>query len=461
MKKRSATKPKHASARNIHLMQSMPECNSSQNRYYIMFFAALSSAIAIFDFVLYVFMADVIIANFFPAHHINSIISKLEIFGLFAAGYLSRPIGAMLLGQYADIKGRRPALFLSIFLTAASTVFIACLPTYSMVGVIAPLLLLLCRILQGIAFSVYAPLIWVFVSEHLPIRHISINCSYVTASFIAGVLFSMLFFVIFIGSMSQVHLYDYGWRIAFVIAALLNFIVLWLWRYLNETRIFLQYQQVLAIEKVTPALALKRLFKNHFSDIFLAIILSAIISSLFIVIGLILPDLVVLHFSLDKDLLNVANAIGIFFMLLGCVFYGLLANYRNSGKVLMFGCIILILQTFAFFYQLESGGDFILIMYALLGFCAGILGMIPAIIIRIFPTDIRLTGLCLSYNIAYALMGSALPFGLTYATERISFTPMLYITFISIIGMIIGLYLARLPDFKTMNCISADLLEHQ
>lgn len=460
MKKQTPTNPTHTSVANIQMMPPPSEHDFIQHRRYIMLFAALSSAIAIFDFVLYVFMADVIIANFFPIHNADSLISNLEVFGLLAAGYLSRPIGALLLGQYADIKGRRPALFVSIFLTAISTIFIACLPTYTTIGLFAPILLLFSRILQGMAFSVYAPLIWVFVAEYLPIRQISLNCSYITASFIAGVLLSMLFFVMFIGSMSQVHLYEYGWRIAFIIAALLNLIILWLWRYLSESPVFLQYQQILSLEKIQPSLPIKRMFKNHYSDIFLSIILSVIISSLFIVIALILPDLIVLHFSLDKDLLNVANGIGIFFILLGCIFYGLLANYKNAGRVMMFGSIILILQTFAFFYQLESGGDFILIMYALLGFCTGIIGMVPAIIVRIFPTDIRLTGLCLSYNISYALTGGLLPLGLVYATERVSFTPVLYVTFIGIIGMIIGLYLARLPDFKNMYCLSADLLKN-
>ncbi|WP_230656841.1 MFS transporter [Psychrobacter sp. I-STPA10] len=459
MKKRFASKPTHAAAANIYLMPPMPEHKSNEHQHRIMLFAMLSRAITTFDFVLYLFMADIMIANFFSHHESSSIISQIEIIGLFAVGYLSRPIGAILLGQYADIKGRKSALFLSILLITISTLFIACLPTYAMVGIIAPILLLMSRILQGMAFSVYAPLTWTFVAEHLPTRQISINCSYITASFIAGVLFSMLFFMILIGSMSQASLYTYGWRIAFVIAALLNLIILWLWRYLSETPTFLQYQQILSIEKITPTLPIKRLFKNRYNDIFLAIILSSIISSLFIVIGLILPDLIILHFSLDKDFLNVANAIGIFFMLLGCIFYGLLANYNNAGKVMMFGSLLLILQTFAFFYQLESGGDFILIMYALLGFCTGIIGIIPAIIVRIFPTDIRLTGLCLSYNIAYALVGSALPFALAYATEHVSFTPALYVTFIGLIGIIIGLYLARLPDFKDIPCLSTDLLD--
>ena len=131
MTKYSDTTSQHKPvARNNSLAQLPVTADASflQKRRYIMLFAALSSAIAIFDFVLYVFMADVIIANFFPANS-NVITVQLEIFGLFSAGYLARPIGAIILGQYADIKGRRPALFISILLTAISTIILACLPT--------------------------------------------------------------------------------------------------------------------------------------------------------------------------------------------------------------------------------------------------------------------------------------------------------------------------------------------
>ena len=106
---------------------------------------------------------------------------------------------------------------------------------------------------------------------------------------------------------------------------------------------------------------------------------------------------------------------------------------------------------FAFFYHLEASGDYILIMYALLGFCAGIVGMVPAILIQLFPTNVRLTGMAFCYNLTYGLVGVLVPFGLGYATLYVSFSPALYIAFIGFIAIIMGIYFYNLPEFKKVD----------
>ena len=90
-------------------------------------------------------------------------------------------------------------------------------------------------------------------------------------------------------------------------------------------------------------------------------------------------------------------------------------------------------------------------MYALLGFCAGIIGMIPAILVELFPTNVRLTGIAFCYNITYGLVGVFIPFGLGYASTLVSFSPALYIAFIGFIGIIMGLYFYNLPEFKKID----------
>ena len=108
---------------------------------------------------------------------------------------------------------------------------------------------------------------------------------------------------------------------------------------------------------------------------------------------------------------------------------------------------------FAFYYHLQSGGEYILIMYALLGFFAGIIGMVPAIFVLLFPTNVRLTGIAFSYNVMYGIVGGLVPFGLAYATLYISFSPALYIAFIGFIGVIMGLYFYHLPEFKKIDTV--------
>jgi len=411
-------------------------------------FVCLTSAITFFDFLIYLYMADYISSAFFPAN-IDSGMTRLQGLGLFAVGYLARPLGGILFGRYGDMKGRKPLLLISMLATALCMVGIAILPTYAQWGVIAPSLFIILRLIQGMAFGVYVPLAWIYIAEQVPRQYLSVACSYVTASFFVGVLFSNAFFVWLNGSMTPVQLLDYGWRVPFAVAALLSFLPLLAWRFINESPFFIEMQTRKPLRGVRQPLTL--LFKYCKHSIFLGLLLSLMIASITTVVALLLPSLIELSFSLDNDLFVFSHSLGIVFMIFGCVFYGIVSNHENFGKILVFGSILLIGQMFAFYYHLQAGGDYILIMYALLGFFAGIVGMVPAILVQLFPTNVRLTGLALSYNVMYAIVGGLLPFALGYATFYISISPALYIAFIGAMSIMVGLYFYHLPESKQLN----------
>lgn len=413
-------------------------------------FMCFSSAVLFFDFLIYLYIADIISSAFFPAH-IDPKITKLQGLGLFAVGYLARPLGGIVFGRYGDIKGRKPVLLISMSITAVSLLAMACLPTYAQWGMMAPLLFIVLRFIQGMAFGLYVPLAWVFVAEHLPRQYLSVGCSYVTASFFVGVLFSNIFFVWFNGSMTPEQLVTYGWRIPFFVAAVLSFLPLLALHFIDETPFFIEMKETRPNSYVAKPLTL--LFKHCRHSVFVAMMLTLVTSSITIVIVLLLPDLIELRFTLDRDLFGFSHSLGIVFMIFGCVFYGILSNYQNFGKILSMGSILLVGQIFAFYYHLQAGGDYILIMYALLGFFAGVIGMIPAILVQLFPTNVRLTGLAFSYNVAYGIVGVLVPFGLGYATIFVSFSPALYIAFIGFIGIIMGLYFYSLPETKKINTV--------
>ncbi|WP_350559127.1 MFS transporter [Psychrobacter sp. CAL346-MNA-CIBAN-0220] len=422
----------------------------SSNDKNMVMFVCFSSAVAFFDFLIYLYMADIVSSTFFPAN-IDPHVTKLQGLGLFAVGYLARPLGGIIFGRYGDIKGRKPVLLISMLVTAISMLAMACLPTYAQWGLVAPILFIILRLIQGMAFGVYVPLAWIFVAEHVPRQYLSISCSYVTASFFIGVLFSNAFFVWLTGSMTPEQLVTYGWRVPFIVAAVLSFLPLLAWRFVHESPFFIELRDVKPDKYTNQPFTL--LFKHCRQSIFIGLMLTLILASITTVIALLLPDLIELRFTLDSDLFGFSHSLGIVFMIFGCIFYGLLSNYQNFGKILVIGSILLISQIFAFYYHLQAGGDYILIMYALLGFFAGIVGMVPAIFVMLFPTNVRLTGMALSYNVMYGIVGGLVPFGLSYATMFVSFSPALYIAFIGFIGVIIGLYFYHLPEFKKINTI--------
>ncbi|MGE6570899.1 MULTISPECIES: MFS transporter [Psychrobacter] len=407
-----------------------------------------SSAVAFFDFLIYLYLSDIVAAAFFPVN-VNPAITKIQGLGLFAIGYLARPIGGIIFGRYGDIKGRKPVLLISLLVTAGSLLAMACLPTYAQWGLIAPALFITLRLIQGIAFGLFVPLAWVFVAEHVPRQYLSVACSYVTASFYVGVLFSNAFFLWLTNTMSTEQLADYGWRLPFFIAAILSLLPLLAWRWIDESPFFIELKKSQPNDYVAKPFRL--LFKHCKHAIFIGMLLTVIVSSITTVIVLLLPDLIELRFTLDNDLFDFSHSLGIVFMIFGCVFYGIISNHQNFGKILTIGSILLIAQMFVFFYHLQGSGDYILIMYALLGFCAGIVGMIPAILVQLFPTNVRLTGMTFCYNVAYGIVGVLVPFGLGYATLYVSFSPALYIAFIGFIGIIMGIYFYNLPEFKKLN----------
>lgn len=119
-------------SRSQHTLMSSKDRNT-------VLFICFSSAVAFFDFLIYLYLSDIIAASFFPTITDPAII-KAQGIGLFAIGYLARPLGGIIFGRFGDIKGRKPILFISILVTAATLLAMACLPTYAQWGLIAPAL---------------------------------------------------------------------------------------------------------------------------------------------------------------------------------------------------------------------------------------------------------------------------------------------------------------------------------
>ncbi|MEP6511899.1 MAG: MFS transporter, partial [Dokdonella sp.] len=129
--------------------------------------AALGGALEFYDFVIFVFFTSVIAQLFFPPDTPDWL-RQLQAFGLFAAGYLARPLGGILMAHFGDRSGRKRMFTLSVLLMAIPTLLIGVLPTYASIGYAAPLALLVLRILQGAAVGGEVPGAWTFVAEHVP-----------------------------------------------------------------------------------------------------------------------------------------------------------------------------------------------------------------------------------------------------------------------------------------------------
>src|ERR1700754_29573 len=153
--------------------------------------AALGGALEFYDFVIYVFFAAVIGQLFFPTT-IPDWLRLVQNFGIFAAGYLARPLGGVIMAHFGDLIGRKRMFMLSVLLMSLPTLLMGLLATYASIGVAAPVLLLLCRVLQGAAVGGEVPGACVFVSEHVPPRYIGDACGLLTGGLTFGILLGSL-----------------------------------------------------------------------------------------------------------------------------------------------------------------------------------------------------------------------------------------------------------------------------
>ncbi|MCH7348817.1 MFS transporter [Aeromonas sp. MR7] len=399
--------------------------------------AALGGALEFYDFIIFVFFAVVIGELFFPAD-IPEWLRQFQTFGIFAAGYLARPLGGIIMAHFGDLIGRKRMFTLSILLMALPTLLIGLLPTYSTLGIAAPLLLLLLRILQGAAIGGEVPGAWVFVAEHVPARRVGVACGTLTAGLTAGILLGSLVATAINRGMSPAEVSDWGWRLAFVLGGAFGIVAMYLRRWLHETPVFAEMQANKALAEELP---LKTVLRNHKGSVLISMLLTWLLSAGIVVVILMTPTyLQKVHGISPADALT-ANSLAILALTLGCIFYGRLIDALGSGPTFMLGSLLLAGASYAFYHGLAAGMDQLIPLYMLAGFAVGIVGAVPYVMVNAFPAVVRFSGLSFSYNVAYAIFGGLTPMLVTLWMKNDVLAPSHYVVSLSALGFAIGLLL--------------------
>ncbi|EKP0278729.1 MFS transporter [Aeromonas bestiarum] len=399
--------------------------------------AALGGALEFYDFIIFVFFAVVIGELFFPAD-IPEWLRQFQTFGIFAAGYLARPLGGIIMAHFGDLIGRKRMFTLSILLMALPTLLIGLLPTYSTLGIAAPLLLLLLRILQGAAIGGEVPGAWVFVAEHVPARRVGVACGTLTAGLTAGILLGSLVATAINRGMSPAEVSDWGWRLAFVLGGAFGIVAMYLRRWLHETPVFAEMQANKALAEELP---LKTVLRNHKGSVLISMLLTWLLSAGIVVVILMTPTyLQKVHGISPADALT-ANSLAILALTLGCIFYGRLIDALGSGPTFMLGSLLLAGASYAFYHGLAAGMDQLIPLYMLAGFAVGIVGAVPYVMVNAFPAVVRFSGLSFSYNVAYAIFGGLTPMLVTLWMKEDVLAPSHYVVSLAALGFVLGLLL--------------------
>lgn len=259
--------------------------------------AALRGALEFYDFIIYVFFAVVIGKLFFPSDMPDWLL-QIQVFGIFAAGYLARPLGGIIMAHFGDLLGRKRMFMLSIILMTVPTLAIGLLPVYAVIGIWAPLLLLAFRVMQGAAIGGEVPGAWVFVSEHVPPRHIGFACGVLTAGLTGGILLGSLVAMSINKIYTPAEVLTEGWRVPFLIGGIFGFVSVWLRQWLQETPLFKEMQARQALSKEMP---LKKVLRDHRSSVILTMLLTWLLSAAIVVMILMTPALLQKLYAVPAD----------------------------------------------------------------------------------------------------------------------------------------------------------------
>ncbi|ERJ38292.1 L-Proline/Glycine betaine transporter ProP [Burkholderia sp. AU4i] len=406
--------------------------------------AALGGALEFYDFIIFVFFAPAIGQLFFP-HDIPDWLRQLQTFGIFAAGYLARPLGGVIMAHFGDLFGRKRMFTLSVLMMSVPTLLMGLLPTYDTIGILAPVLLLLFRVLQGAAVGGEVPGAWVFVSEHVPSRHIGYACGTLTAGLTAGILLGSLVAAGINSRYSTAEVGAFAWRIPFLLGGVFGLFSVYLRRWLHETPVFAEMKAKKALAAEIP---LKAVLRDHGRAVIVSMLLTWMLSAAIVVVILMTPALLQKQFHLTPATTLFANSVATLCLTAGCITAGSLAGWIGAKRVLGIGGLGLAACYYLLFVQVAADASTLPLYYGIAGFMVGTIGAVPFVMVKSFPAVVRFSGISFSYNVAYAIFGGLTPVIVSLMMKSNPLAPVVYVAAICVLGAIAVQFSKDAKDVK-------------
>ena len=394
---------------------------------------SMGNAIEWFDFALYAQLAVYISKNFF-----SNVADKNQLlftFGTFAIAFLVRPIGAIFFGYIGDRFGRKVVLTTTITIMASSTLALGILPTSSQIGVLAPVLLLLVRMLQSFSTGGEYSGAMTYIVESSPDNKRGRLTSVLEMGTMIGNALAAIIVATLLYSLSAQQINTWGWRLPFLLAAPFGIIVVYLRYRLDETPSFKNRTEEAQNHLLTA-------FKNYKKEAIImtvAVIFLNVNNYMFLTY---LPSFLKTNVGLAPQFSTVLNAIALILMLPFIFSFGLLSDKFNNKSVILVG-----LGSFVCFsipaFLLMNGNNHIFIVFVGIMIFAIMLsvfnGVMPSTLPAITHTNVRMKFLSIIYNIGTAIFGGLTPFILSLLSNLKSgqLNPAFYLMIVNIIGFIV------------------------
>ncbi|EJU32166.1 MULTISPECIES: MFS transporter [Slackia] len=407
----------------------------------VTFSSFLGNFIEWFDYASYSYLATVIAVAFFP--DVDKAVATMYAFAVFAIAFLVRPIGAVFWGNMGDKKGRKWALSISILVMSGATFIIGCLPVYALAGMAAPVLLLLCRIVQSFSASGEYAGAATFIAEYAPRQHRGFYCSMVPASTAAGLLVGSLFatamFAVW-GATSD-FVVTVGWRIPFWLAGPLGLITHYIRTHLEDSPVYEAMQRKIELQgdegMQRPIRTLLSRYPRKVLICFGACMLNAV--GFYMVLTYI-PNYLEVTLSFDPTAASAITTI-VLAAYIGFIFVsGRISDRVGRRRMLIIACVGFIAFTVPAFHLLGTC-QFGVVLVTELVMCMILTvndGTLSSYLTETFPTAVRYSGFAFSFNLANALFGgsaSYISFWLINATGN-AIAPAYYMIAIGLIALV-------------------------
>ena len=400
------------------------------------------------DWSVYALLAPVFATQIFPSH--DETASLLSTLAIFAVGFVMRPIGGAVLGAFADRKGRKKGLTLTISMMAVASFVIALTPTYAAIGVAAPLILLLARLVQGFSAGGEFGSSSSFLVEYAAPNRRAFAGSWQQVSVGAGVLIASGMSYILTTTLSEGQMQSWGWRIAFAVSGLLGLVGLWLRVSVEETESFKRVVNEGRASRRNPVIAM---LTEHPRAALRVVGITIAGTLIYYVWISFMPGYANATVGIPLDQAYLANTIAVAYFL--CLLPGVarLSDRYGRKPTLLFFAGGFVLFSYPAFQLLELGGFWSLLVVELVGvtFLAGYSANCAAVMAEQFPAEVRTTGIGLPYALAVALFGGTAPYVTTWmASNDMGHLVWAYVGVAAVVGVVVY---AAMPETRAKEMV--------
>jgi MFS family permease len=363
--------------------------------------ATIGNILEWFDFVVYGFFAVTIAEVFFPAG--NPTVSLLITFGAFGLAYLVRPLGAIIVGGFTDRAGRKAGLLLSIALMMVGTTLMALTPGYATIGIAAPIILTLARLLQGFSVGGEFGSAVSFLSEHGGGRRgFAASWQFATGGMVTAL--ASLFGVALTMLLTHRQLVDWGWRIPYIFGMLVGPAGLYVRAKIVETQEFVEAE-------LPPTMPISDLLRRHPLPVLLALGISIISNSSFYILAYI-PTFGQKTLHLPASTGFTATLVGGAILAIGCPLFGHWSDKISRPLLMVIACSLFVLTSYPAFWLMTAWPSLAACIIAV-GWLqlvkAGYSGVLPSLLSEQFPVEVRAIGVSFGFSVAVSIFGGLAP----------------------------------------------------